>query len=179
MPTYQRAKKDVVAIVTRMMAKYHPELTDAGVTVDVLMAAAKLDADGDPVGPAVKAHGYPAGAVARITSVKERAAGRADTEIIVDADRWPDLASEQWNALLDHELTHFELRVNDKGQVERDDLDRPKLRMRKHDHQFGWFDAVVRRHGRDSIEWSQFDAFYEHAYKQLWLPGMAEVEKVA
>jgi hypothetical protein len=33
-----------------------------------------------------------------------------------------------------------------------DALDRPKLAMRKHDHQFGWFDEVAQRHGEASPE---------------------------
>jgi hypothetical protein len=33
-----------------------------------------------------------------------------------------------------------------------DAVGRPKLLMRKHDHQFGWFDEVAQRHGEASPE---------------------------
>jgi hypothetical protein len=52
--------------------------------------------------------------------------------------------------------------------VVRDDLDRPKLRVRKHDHQFGWFDSIARRHGPASFEVQQYRKFNE-SHRQLWL----------
>ena len=35
----------------------------------------------------------------------------------------------------------------------RDDLGRPKLTLRAHDLQFGWFNVIVERHGTDRREW--------------------------
>jgi hypothetical protein len=58
--------------------------------------------------------------------------------------------------LIDHELTH----LAKKGTIF-DPLDRPKLSMRLHDHQFGWFDQIAKRHGRASIEVKQVRAFFE------------------
>lgn len=109
----------------------------------------------------------------KVMSLKDRAAGRADAELLLDGDRWPTFADEEQAAIIDHELTHLELCIGDDG-LRRDDLDRPKLRVRKHDHQFGWFDAVARRHGEDSIEWQQYAQFTNTTYQQLWLPGMEE-----
>jgi hypothetical protein len=94
-----------------------------------------------------------------------------DALVTLDGDRWGDFSPRQQRAILDHELTHLELVVSDEGGVEGDDIGRPRLRLRKHDHQFGWFDAVVRRHGANSVEWSQFKAFEGTALKQSWLPG--------
>ena len=58
--------------------------------------------------------------------------------------------------MIDHELTH----LAKKGTIF-DPLDRPKLSMRLHDHQFGWFDQIAKRHGRASIEVKQVRAFFE------------------
>lgn len=177
MPTYCRAMKETAAQVRRVMKAYHGPLDEACVTCDVLMAHAKCDANGDPVGPAVTLGGYACIAKVKLMPVKDRAAGRADVEIVLDGDRWDELSAEEQDAVIDHELTHLELVVDDDG-LRRDDLDRPKLRIRKHDHQFGWFDSVVRRHGAVSIEWQQHSQFMEYSYEQQWLPGM-EPTKVA
>ena len=57
--------------------------------------------------------------------------------------------------------------------VDRDDADRPKFRCRRNDHQHGWFDAVVRRHGRAATECRQWEAF-EEKRTQLWIPFMVD-----
>jgi hypothetical protein len=143
------------------------------VSVDVLMAYARRDGNGDPVGPALTLAGYQCLGKIKIMGTKDRAAGRGDVELLLDGDRWTELADEEQASVIDHELTHIELHVGDDG-LKRDDLDRPRLRQRKHDHQFGWFDEVVRRHGRDSIEWQQYEHFAEVGYQQLWLPFIEE-----
>lgn len=174
MSTYSLAQKAICDQVKKCLKQYHGALFDAGVTVDVLLAYARRDANGDPVGPAVMCGGYACVGRIRIVSLKERVAGRADVELLLDGDRWLEFDDEEQAAIIDHKLTHLELQVDDQG-LRRDDLDRPKLRIRKHDHQFGWFDEVVRRHGRDSIEWKQHEQFSEASYKQLWLPGIEAV----
>ena len=66
--------------------------------------------------------------------------------------------------------------------MNRDDCERPKLKIRKHDHSHGWFDSVVRRHGEASPEWRSWDEF-EQRRQQLWLPYMGvdqdELDEVA
>lgn len=173
MPSYERASKEISKAVGSVMKRFHGAMADAGVTIDVLTAYAKKDKNGDPTGPAVSLAGYPCIAKIKVISTKDRAAGRADAELLLDGDRWPELADEEQTAVIDHELTHLELSIGENG-LRTDDLDRPKLRLRKHDHQFGWFDEVVRRHGRDSIEWQQYEHFTEVGYQQLWLPFVEE-----
>lgn len=170
MPNYERIKKSdpVVAILNDMVASYHGELKEAEVTVDMLWVRANADDNGDPVGPALKHNGYQAAAVVRIIGLKDRAKGNADAEIVLDGDRWEEWDDDQKAAIIDHELTHLELATDGDGNVKRDDLGRPKLRMRKHDHQFGWFDSVVRRHGVAAIEHQQAKSFFDD-YKQLYL----------
>ena len=154
-----------------MLEKHHPELHDAELIVDVLVAFATKNEQGEPRGPALSHGGYPAIATVRINSLKQRVLGGGDALVTLDGDRWGDFSSLQQRAILDHELTHLELVEGEGGGVEGDDIGRPRLRLRKHDHQFGWFDAVVRRHGANSVEWSQFAAFRDQALKQTWLPG--------
>lgn len=181
MTVYQRETAAMRKSLTAVMKAYHPGLVDAGVTVDLIRVHASTDANGDPKGPALKHGGYQAAAVVRIVGTKERVAGRGDAEIVVDGDRWDEWNDEERAAIFDHELTHLELKtIGETATVDRDDLDRPKLKMRLHDRQFGWFDAVARRHGKHSVEVMQArDAFESVAFQQMYLPGFEPAEAVA
>lgn len=150
MTTYQRANEDVTNVVDAVMEKYHGELKQMRVRVDVLMATAT------DFKPAVSVNGYAAIAKVKIVSLKDRALGHGDAEIIIDDLEWHRMKPEQRVALVDHELYHLEIKRNRKtGQPERDDLNRPKLKMRKHDWQIGWFNAIAQRHGEMSVEIAQ------------------------
>jgi hypothetical protein len=61
------------------------------------------------------------------------------------------------------------------GAVERDDLDRPKLKMREHDYEFGWFAETAHRFGEDSFEFSQARELLASAsWMQPLLPGIED-----
>lgn len=146
MKTYSQASEDVTRSIERMQSKYHEDLD--GVTVAALFVFDDEDSD------SVLTHqGYPAQALCRITPVRDRALGLADAVIVIDRSRWLALSAAQREAVLDHELTHLE-RVMDEEthQPKCDAVSRPKLAMRKHDHQLGWFDAIAERHGEASPE---------------------------
>jgi hypothetical protein len=197
MATYKKASYEERALLDHAFEKYHDRLKVYGVTVDLIVAFAPRTEEGKIRGVAIMAGGYPALAQVKITPLKQRVQGIADATITLDGDRWGDHEREQQIAILDHELCHLEtiedeeavalveaIKSDDEKSpppdrtkeaprpIKLDDIGRPKLRIRKHDHQFGWFDDVVRRHGRSSIEWSQFDAFKSNALKQTWLPGL-------
>lgn len=174
MPWFEPTPPEVDEIVAEMLKKYHGELHSVGVTVETLFSHATLNKNGDPNGPGLSLHGYAAYAVVRINGLKDRTKGRADAEILLDGDIWWTLHDDVKRALIDHELEHIQLKVSKKRGLLRDDLDRPKLWIRKHDHQFGWFDAIVRRHGAASIELQQYEQFQE-ARSQKWLPFMESV----
>ena len=170
---YERATDEVNETVADVMEHHHPGLHDAEVKVDVLLAHAGRDENGDPVGPAVKCGGYQCAATIRITSPKERALGRGDALMVLDGDRFEEWSAEELAAVVDHELSHLEF------TEKRDDLDRPKLRMVRHDHQFGWFDAVAKRHGDAAFEVKQAKQLLaDRNMVQLYLPGF-ELEEAA
>lgn len=163
MPTTYTKSEDMTYL-DDMLGLYHPELRDAGVTFDVLFARAARNEDGDVDGPAVKHGGYPVLAMVKIVNLKDRAKGNADVEIVIDEDNWETMNDEQRNALIDHELEHCELQLEmtqdgAEAVVKRDDLGRPKLKMRLHDRQFGWFDVCAERHGVNSAEAQQLARF--------------------
>lgn len=176
MTTYEKSTEDLNDSLATVMDRFHPHLRDAGLTVDILLAHAERDANDDPVGPALKHHDYECCATIKIMPLKDRVAGRSDTELLLDGDNFDTWPEDQLRAILDHELTHIELQVDDHGHVKRDDFGRPLLRIRKHDRQFGWFDCVARRHGMNSIEMQQATQITSVAeLRQLYLPGMSEV----
>jgi hypothetical protein len=172
--TYELAGERIVDAVSAVMREHHPGLRDAEVTIDVLLAHGPRDGDGDLVGPAIKVRGHRAVGLAKVMSLKDRVAGRADAEIVLDGDEIDEWSEPQLAAIIDHELTHLELKVDDDGAVKRDDTDRPQLRIREHDHEFGWFDEVALRHGKQSYEVRQAEQLLTRDdLRQLYLPGMS------
>jgi hypothetical protein len=166
MAIFTIANEEQKAMLAKVMKKYHKRLWDIELKVDLLLAFSTSES------PALSHGGYPALAKVRIVGLRDRVKGHGDAEIILDGDRIADLASETLEAVLDHELTHLELPLDATNQVKRDDIDRPKLKMRRHDRQFGWFDEVAARWGMDAIESQQLRSVVESAeLVQAYLPG--------
>lgn len=160
------------------MENYHGPLSEAGVKVKVLLAHPPVDEAGDATGPALKVNGYEAIARIKILGLEDRVSYGFDAKMAIDSDKWDESSDEERAAVLDHELTHLELAVDDQGGVKRDDAGRPKLRMRKHDFQVGWFYNVAHRHGNASIEVRQCRQLLDSDdYRQCMLPGMAELQE--
>lgn len=146
MPTYKPADKSVSDTATRLIRQYHEPLAKAEVKIDFLFAYPDLDANDEPINDAITHGGYPAHGLCRLVNLKDRAKGNGDAEITLDGPNWERMSEKEQEALLDHEIYHLTL---GKGV---DDLSRPKLRMRKHDVQIGWFSEIARRHGVASAE---------------------------
>ena len=162
---------DVSELVTELIDQFHPHLRDVDVTFEFLSVTREKDDDGEFAGDhPLKLHGYPCAAIVKINAYKLRVQGHADVLITINGEEWETLSRDEQRALMDHELTHVELKTDAEGNLSRDDLGRPKLKMRLHDHQFGWFDAVVRRHGKASIEHQQAETFVTATWEQMWLP---------
>lgn len=171
MKTYSPAP-DVETCIGNIRHEYHDELH--GVTVGALFA---FDLEGTE--PVLKHQGYAAWAVARITPLRDRALGVPDALVTVDRMIWLTLSPRQRNALIDHELTHL-TRVldDDTGLPKSDALDRPKLKIRLHDHQMGWFDEIAQRHGDASPEIIQAKRLIAQS-GQLYFDFSRRVDQVA
>jgi hypothetical protein len=166
MAIYQVANQEYREVLDHVMKTYHKRLWDVELRVDLLLAFSTSEA------PAISLGGYPALAKVRIVGLRDRVKGQGDAEIILDGDRIRDLKDKTLQAILDHELTHLELPLDATNQVKRDDNDRPKLKMRRHDHQYGWFDEIAARHGNAAIESMQLRGLVESAeLVQAYLPG--------
>jgi len=161
MTTFAVCGTDVEELVDEMMTMYHGLLKEHGLTIDLLYAHAGTDANGDTVGCALKQNGMEKAALIKANSLKDRTKGMKDVELRIDGDKWPLYTDEQKRALIDHELMHVELQFTDSGALKRDDLDRPKVKMRPHDREVGWFDAVVKRHGKSAFEWASWNDIWQ------------------
>lgn len=175
---YEKGSKETLAIVKELVKEFHKDLDTQEVKIDVLMAFAPENDAGEKVGCAVRLHGYQANALTSIVNLKNRVKGCGDAEIILDGDMWDSLEEKQQRAILDHQLQFLVVRRNHTGEVLVDTHGRPKLGMRKHDRQVGWFDSVAKRHGEDSIEVQQAKAIFDEAgqvyfgFLQPALPGI-------
>jgi hypothetical protein len=178
MTTYTHADDDTMRMLKEVADEYHAVLGEEGVTVSILMAHAAIGDDGDPKGPALKHHGVPAFATIRRTTLKQRVAGMADAEMTIDGDRWPHMPVAQRRAIIDHELTHLDLVIKEDG-LERDDHGRPKLRLRPHDVEVGWFYEVAERHGDDSQERQQARAIAMDQHGQVLFSFVEQPEECA
>lgn len=152
MKVYSAPSADLETTIKVMVEHYHPDLQQCR-----LGSLFRFDDESDD--QVLTHNGYPAAAVVRITPLRERALGVADAVIVVDRACWQVLKYEERCALIDHELTHLRPILDEETQRPRyDALGRPRLGMRRHDHQLGWFDEVAQRHGKHSTEVRQANA---------------------
>lgn len=170
MKTYTRTSDDAQDRIKQLL-KFHPQLTKHKVRIETMMVNLAEDEDG----AVLKAHGYPATALAKIIPQEQRAAGRGDCVILIDQEEYNDLSEPQRNALLDHELEHFQVVERD-GKAAWDGQERPKMRIKPHDVQVGWFLEVAKRHGENSIEVIQAKRIFEKSHEDL-LPGFEFLAK--
>jgi hypothetical protein len=156
MSTFKKCDKAVREMANEILCEFetHRPLLDAKVTIDLLFAYADRNEAGERAADALSKGGVRALGIAKIITLKDRVAGRGDAEITLDGDWWADAKEQQRRALLDHELHHLAVSIKEGCSVY-DDAGRPKLKMRKHDYEFGWFTIIAARHGKFSIEVEQ------------------------
>lgn len=146
MKSYSAASEDVTRCIDRMREEHHDDL-------DVVTISALFVFDLEATEPVLTHQGYPAQAIMRITPIRDRALGMADAVIVVDRSNWMLLSAPQRDALIDHELTHLERVLEEDTDIPKTDaVDRPKLAIKKHDHQVGFFNDIAARHGDASPE---------------------------
>lgn len=171
MSTYAKCPPEVKEIAEKLLEEFisYKPLLEAKVKIDFLFAFAEVGEDGESKGHALMKHGVRALGICRKLGIKDRVMGRGDAEIAIDGDWWKDATNARRRALLDHEMHHLEVKEDDDGNVLRDDLKRPKLKLRKHDVEVGWFALVAGRHGSNSLEIEQAKQMMD-SYGQLFWP---------
>lgn len=156
--TYDKPDDDTRELLELAIEQWHPALGAAEVNVSLLMAYGPTNEDGETTGYAITVRGMKALAQVKIHNLKLRAHGLGDAELLLDGDEWEGMREEEKLAILDHELTHLEVDETDDGIPKADDQGRPKLRIRLHDFEFGWFKEVAERHKGASQEVQQAQA---------------------
>lgn len=146
---YRKSGRYTSDLLMEVMKIHYTDLIEQELITDLIDA---FDSSG---GPAVTVHGVPAFASIRVMPLKDRAMGRGDVEITFDGYLFDNMTDNQKKALIDHELYHLETKRNKDGEIKRDDLGRVEYKLRPHDREFGWFDAIARRWGKDSVEYQQ------------------------
>lgn len=173
--TYTNAEpgNEVFGLMAEIIAEHYPDLEELEVEVGVMFAF-------NPKGPAVKLHGRACAAVIKINSLKARAEGLPDATITIDGHLWgrgdEKLPRRRRIALLDHELHHLVVVHDKNGDPVADDLGRPKLKMKPHDFEVGWFRVIAERHGRDSFEVEQAAKLTDE-HGQLLFPWAAKTDE--
>lgn len=166
MSWYAIANEEINLTIQKVMKENHGELFNEGVTITALIARSEE-------GPAIKVRGCEAAGCIRITKLAERTLGLGDAVMILDGERLDAWTSKRLQAVIDHELRHLVLAKSKKtGQVQRDDQDRPKLKIRQHDFEFGWFARTAELYGEDSYEVSQAREIVSASWVQPLLPGL-------
>lgn len=170
MATFIKCPKAVSDLALEILCEFptHKPLLDAKAQIAYVFAHGERDEDGNVVTPALKKNGVVALGIAKILGLKDRALGRGDAEVSIDGDWWEKASDEERRALLDHELHHFAVKASVQGVIETDDLNRPKLRIRKHDFEFGWFAIIAERHGESSLERQQAQSIMDAAGQLFW-----------
>lgn len=161
MPTYDKCPPAVVEMANAILCEFetHAPILDAKVKIDFLFAFGDPEKDE----PAITKNGIPCDGLCRKIPLKDRVAGRGDAEILLDGDFWNAADEPERRALLDHELHHISVM-----EGERDSAGRPKLRLRKHDVEVGWFSIIAERHGRASGERRQAKNIFDRFGQAFW-----------
>lgn len=146
MPHYDKPDESLDILISKLMEDHFPELVKANVTIETLFAY------DDKGGHPVKCGGYPAMAVVKINNLKNRIKGLADVELTIDGEIFKNLTERQREGLCYHELLHLEVQYDKEGNLKVDDAGRAKIRLAKHDYQFGWFSKSAVQYGNDSPE---------------------------
>ena len=170
---YSKAPAEVAQRAASLIKKFHPDLALVGIKIDFLSVA--VDQEGEV---ALSLRGMPCYATVKIVGVKERTQGCGDALITIDEEHYNKMEDPQKDALIDHEIYHLNIVRNVHGIPKKDCRGRPKLKMRKHDIEFGWFNEIATRHGSASIECRQAtqlmltgkQTYFQFALKMKALP---------
>lgn len=155
MPKFDTTPQSINDTIEELIAANHPELQEAGVTVDSIFA---FD---DKGGFPVKTNGYPSAANVKISNLRSRIKGAKDAEITIDRDAFNSMTEPQQEALLDRELYRLTIVRDKENNIKRDDSDRPKIKIKKFDYMLGWFKEIAKRHGEDSPEVYQANMLWQ------------------
>lgn len=151
--TFDRATDETVDILNRTVERFHKELNDYSVRIGLIMAFGPRDEAGNLKRTAIQRNGVPCAGQVRIVGLKDRLLKQLDVEVLLDGDYWETIDEPKKIAIIDHELEHI-VPVLDKktNKIKLDDLERPKLKLKRDDINWWGIAKIAERHGIDSQE---------------------------
>ncbi len=164
---YSQCPTEVTSRAEALIKKFHPDLKAAEVTIDYIFVSSDAPAP-------LKLHGVRALAIVRIVSTKDRAKGQSDAEIQIDELAYDAMTPAKRDALLDHELEHLVVKRNQQNEFAIDSNNRPKLKMRPHDVDVGWFETIAQRHKENSVELQQA-RWMQNNFGETFFPFMQAI----
>lgn len=181
MPTFIKCDESVVSLAAAILCEFesHKPILSARTRIDYVFAYSDKDDQGQPKGDAIRHRGQRALGLCRKIKLKDRVMGRADAEITLDGDWWETATEAERRALLDHELHHINIEMDSNGKSLTDDFSRPKITLRKHDFEFGWFSIIAARHGKASQECKQADFIVDKSGQAFWPEIYGKLDKAA
>lgn len=170
MPTFQKCPQAVLDLANELLCEFesHKPILTSRARIDYVFAFCDRDDHGQPKNHAIMHRGNRALGVCRKIKLKDRVLGRADAEITLDGDWWQLASVAEQRALLDHELHHICVETDSNGKAITDDFSRPKITMRRHDYEIGWFAVIAERHGAASQECVQAAMMLDKAGQFFW-----------
>lgn len=160
---------EAATVIDRVMKKFHQGLIDGKAKIACLVAE-RVGSEGESIGgPTQKRDGFPIVGKLKISNLADRTAGMADATITLDKEMWGSLDKEEQFAAVDHLLESIDvMREDGKGEVLKDDQDRPRLKRRPVDYSIRGYKSVAERNKTASQEFKQFKPFFD-AHGQGWL----------
>lgn len=160
--SYQQTN-ELDAMIAKLIEEkpYHKDLHVTGATVQVLFY------HGGDIAPLTH-RGVTCFACIELVPLKYRTLGLLDATIIIDWEQWKTMDELRQIALVDHELYHLQIKKLKDGSNATDDLGRPKMFMRPHDIEIGWFVEIAKEHKEASIEVMQATSMATTYRQQLF-----------
>lgn len=142
---YSKCDAAVGKLVNKIVEKHFKDFQECELTVACLFANAGVEVgeDGKPV-PAVKAFGRDWPIAIKQNGLRDRVEGKSDVTITIDELRWKDMEKTEQEALIHHALCQLAVKRDDAGQIETDDVGRPKLRKVPPDWIIAGYQATAR-----------------------------------
>ncbi len=171
MAKIEKAPKAIKDFALAILAQYetHKPVLEAKVNIEFLFAYGERHPESNAlVSDAITKSGFRVLGQCRKTNSEERAAGRGDAVIMLDADWWEEADEAAQRALLDHELHHIDPVTDEDGKFVKDKNGRPRIKLRKHDVEVGWFKLIAERNGVHSLECQHAKIIMDHSGQAYW-----------
>jgi hypothetical protein len=155
--TYSKVRLETQQMFDKILESYE-ELNDYQVTFDVLYAFGATDGDGEITKPAITKNGVEFHSNAKVYRLDARAAHNVCAVVYLDGDIWTNSSETYREAIIHSALSSLELKRNKDDEVMLDDLNLPKLKLKKPDIAYFGNSKMLEAFGKESMEYKQFAA---------------------